>query len=261
VDPLIATGAPLQIGRCLLSHALSSAGAFEHVSVSNRGPDLQQRVVLRGQRTCQTPLGISDADVPPFSPRYNIAPTQQVLAIRLRDGKRQASMLHWGLTPSWADDPAIGNRMINARADSVAIKPSFWSAFKKSRCLVVADGFYEWQKTDDGAKQPYCIRRKDNGPFAIAGLAEHRHRGDQIIDSCALITTDANDLMSNIHDRMPVILSPADYDTWLDPEFQDKESLTALLRPYPACDLMAYPREVSLNARHTWISIHHVPHL
>jgi len=137
--------------------------------------------------------------------------------------------------------------MINARADSVAIKPSFRSAFKRSWCLVVADGFYEWQKTAEGAKQPYCIRLKDSRPFAIAGLAEHWHRGDQVIDSCALITTDANELMASIHNRMPVILSPPDYDKWLDPELQDKEQLTELLRPYPAGDLLAYPVSKTVN--------------
>ena len=126
---------------------------------------------------------------PDFSPRYNIAPTQQVLAIRQQDGNRQASFLHWGLIPSRADDPSIGNRMINARADTVAVKPSFRSAFKKSRCLIVADGFYEWQKTGK-AKQPFYIRLKQDGPFAFAGLAEHWHRGDQAIDSCTIITTE-----------------------------------------------------------------------
>ena len=125
---------------------------------------------------------LADADVSVFSPRYNIAPTQQVLAIRLRDGKRQASFLHWGLIPPWASDPSVGNRLINARGESVADKPSFRSAFKRSRCLVVTDGFYEWQKTGK-AKQPFFIRLKKDRPFAFAGLAEHWHRGDQVVDS------------------------------------------------------------------------------
>lgn len=189
---------------------------------------------------------LADADVPLFSPRYNIAPTQQVLAIRLRDGKRQASFLHWGLIPSWASDPSVGNRMINARGESVADKPSFRSAFNRSRCLVVTDGFYEWQKTGK-AKQPFFIRLKKDQPFAFAGLAEHWHRGDQTIDSCTLITTDANDLMADIHDRMPVILSPADYDLWLDPEFQDKAKLQSLLRPYLDGEMTAYPVSTIVN--------------
>ena len=185
--------------------------------------------------------------VPDLSPRYNIAPTQQVLAIQLRDGKRQASFLHWGLIPSWANDPAIGNRMINARADGVAIKPSFRSAFKKSRCLIVADGFYEWQKTGK-AKQPFYIRLKDDRPFAIAGLAEHWHRDEKTIDSCTIITTEPNELTATVHDRMPVILAPADYDLWLDPEFQDKEKLQSLLRPYPADEMTAYPVSTLVNS-------------
>jgi putative SOS response-associated peptidase YedK len=111
------------------------------------------------------------ADIPDFSPRYNVAPTQQVLAIRQREGKLEASFLHWGLVPSWANDPSIGNRLINARAETVADKPSFRSAFKRHRCLVIADGFYEWKKTDK-AKEPYYIRLKKDQPFAFAGLTE-----------------------------------------------------------------------------------------
>jgi putative SOS response-associated peptidase YedK len=185
--------------------------------------------------------------VPEFSPRYNIAPTQQVLAIRLHDDKRQAEFLHWGLVPSWASGPSVGNRLVNARGESVADKPSFRSAFKRSRYLVVTDGFYEWQKTDKKAKQPFFIRLMKDQPFAFAGLAEHWHRGDNTIDSCVLITTDANELMADIHDRMPVILSPTDYDLWLDPEFQDKEKLQALLRPYPANEMMAYHVSALVN--------------
>jgi putative SOS response-associated peptidase YedK len=186
------------------------------------------------------------ADVPEFSPRYNIAPTQQVLAIRAHNGERQASFLHWGLIPSWADDPKIGNRTINARADGVAVKSSFRSAFKRSRCLVVADGFYEWKKTG-AAKQPYFIRLKKDRPFAFAGLAEHWHRSDKAIDSCTIITTDPNEMMAEIHDRMPVILSPDDYDLWLDPEFEGKEQLQSLLRPYPADETTAYAVSTLVN--------------
>ncbi len=187
------------------------------------------------------------ADAPEFSPRYNIAPTQQVLAIRLHDGKLQASFLHWGLIPSWADDPKIGYRMINARADGVATKPSFRSAFKRSRCLVVADGFYEWKKTG-AAKQPYFARLKSDKPFAFAGLAEHWHRGEKTIDSATIITTEPNELMAGIHDRMPVILSPDDYELWLDPEFEGKEKLQSLLRPYPADEMTAYPVSTVVNS-------------
>jgi putative SOS response-associated peptidase YedK len=187
------------------------------------------------------------AEFPLFEPRYNIAPTQPVAAIRLQNGRRQLSFLQWGLIPSWADDPSIGNRMINARAEGVADKPSFRSAFKKSRCLIVADGFYEWQKVGK-AKQPYYIRLQDERPFAFAGLAEHWRRGDQSIDSCTVITTEANELMADIHDRMPVILSPDDYEFWLDPEFQGKEKLLSLLRPFPADELTAYPVSAIVNS-------------
>jgi putative SOS response-associated peptidase YedK len=187
------------------------------------------------------------ADAPSFSPRFNISPTQQVLAIRLQDGKRQASFHQWGLIPSWADDPKIGYRMINARADGVAAKPSFRSAFKKSRCLVVADGFYEWKKTGS-AKQPFFIRLKNDRPFAFAGLAEHWHRDDKAIDSCTIITTDPNELTSEVHDRMPVILSPDDYALWLDPEFEDKEKLQSFLRPYPAEEMTAYAVSTLVNS-------------
>lgn len=182
-----------------------------------------------------------------WEPRFNIAPTQNVATIQLRDGVRQLELHRWGLIPSWADDPSIGNRMINARADGVADKPSFRSAFKKNRCLVVTDGFYEWKK-DGKAKQPYFIRLKEDKPFAFAGLAEHWHRGDQAIDSCTVITTEPNELMAGIHDRMPVILSPDDYDLWLDPEFQGKDKLLSLLRPYPADEMAAYPVSTLVNS-------------
>lgn len=186
------------------------------------------------------------ADLPPLSRRYNIAPTQQVLTIRLQDGKRQASFLRWGLIPSWADHPSIGNRMINARAEGIADKPSFRSAFKRGRCLVVADGFYEWQTTLK-AKQPYYFRPKNDQPFRFAGLAEHWHRGDQTIDSCTIITTDATGFLADLHARTPVILQPEDYDLWLDPEFEGKEKLLSLLRPQPADQMMAYPVSTLVN--------------
>jgi len=188
------------------------------------------------------------ADAPDLQPRYNIAPTQQVAAIRLdpNTGTRQLSLLRWGLVPFWADDPKIGYRMINARAESVAIKSAFRQAFKKSRCLVVADGFYEWKKTG-ATKQPYFVRLKDNEPFAFAGLSEHWHRGDQVIDSCSIITTEPNELMEGIHDRMPVILSPDDYDLWLEPDFHGQGKLLEMLRPYPAEEMEAYPISTVVN--------------
>jgi putative SOS response-associated peptidase YedK len=206
-----------------------------------------------GRFTLRTPtkdivkaFGLTDAL--DLKPRFNIAPTEQVAAIRLDPdtGTRQLTMLRWGLVPSWADDPSIGYRTINARAESVAIKPAYRSAFQKGRCLVVADGFYEWKKTDKN-KQPFFIRLKDDEPFAFAGLSERWHRGDQVIDSAAIITTEPNELMAGIHERIPAILSPEDYDLWLEPDFHGQGKLLAMLKPYPAEDMEAYPISTVVN--------------
>jgi len=188
------------------------------------------------------------AEAPDLMPRYNVAPTQQVAAIRLNPetGTRQLSMFRWGLVPSWADDPKIGYGMINARAESVAMKPAYRSAFKKGRCLVIADGFYEWKKAG-AKKQPYLIQLRDNEPFAFAGLAEHWHLGDDTIDSCTIITTEPNELMEGIHDRMPVILPSEDYDLWLDPDFHGQGKLLEMLMPYPAEEMKAFPVSTVVN--------------
>jgi putative SOS response-associated peptidase YedK len=183
-------------------------------------------------------------------PRYNIAPTQPIAAVRVRPGhdQRELVALRWGLIPSWADDPAIGNRMINARAESVATKPSFRAAFKSRRCLIPADGYYEWQKVE-GRKRPYIITRKDGKPFAFAGLWEHwESKGDaEVIESATILTTEANDLTRSIHDRMPVILNPGDYTRWLDPESGDPQALQTLLVPYQGKGLTAYPVSTAVN--------------
>jgi putative SOS response-associated peptidase YedK len=181
-----------------------------------------------------------------ITPNYNIAPTQEVAAVVEEEDKRKLEMLHWGLIPSWAKDPAIGNKMINARAETVSEKPSFRSAFKKRRCLILADGFYEWKKTDDG-KQPYHVKMEDGSPFAFAGLWESWGKNGEEIHSCTIITTEANDLMSEIHHRMPVILPPEDHAMWLDPDFDEKEPLTTLLKPYPADAMEAYPVSRKVN--------------
>jgi putative SOS response-associated peptidase YedK len=188
-------------------------------------------------------------DMPPLTPRYNVAPTQMVPAVRLKSEKkeRELVMLKWGLIPAWAKDAAIGSQMIMARADTVAEKPAFKSAFQKRRCLMVADGFYEWQKTN-GKTQPYFIGLKDQDPFAFAGLWERwKNPEGDAVESCALITTDANDIVRPIHDRMPVILQPKYYDAWLDPEVQDVEKLQKLLVPYPAERMRAYPVSFLIN--------------
>ena len=174
-------------------------------------------------------------EVPLLTPRYNIAPTQPVAVVRL-DGRaaaprRELTALQWGLIPHWAKDPSIGARMINARAETVAEKPAYKAAFRRRRCLVPADGFYEWRK-DGNRKQPYFISLHDDRLFAFAGLweswegADHSH-----IESCTLLTTEPNEVIRPIHDRMPVILSRNAYDLWLDPAVQDAARLTPLLCP------------------------------
>ena len=189
------------------------------------------------------------ADLPLFKPRYNIAPSQLVMAIRIEPDTttRRLVPLRWGLVPSWAKDPKIGNQCINAKAETVAEKPSFRSAFKKRRCLVIATGFYEWQM-QGRTKQPLWIGLRSHRPFAFAGLWEHWTPAEgEPRETCTIITTEPNDLMAPIHNRMPVILAPASYDQWLDPTFQHVEPLKALLRPYPGEELMAYPVSTLVN--------------
>jgi len=186
-------------------------------------------------------------NMPELSPRYNVAPTQDVPVVRQNAvGQRELSFMHWGLIPSWAKDASIGNRTINARADTVAAKPAYRRAFKSRRCLVVADGFYEWHKTG-GKKQPYLITVGDGEPFAFAGLWEHWQGPEGPLDSCTIITTPANDLMQPIHDRMPAILLAEHYDIWLDPKVQDAAELQSLLGPYPSDHMSARPVSTLVN--------------
>ena len=169
--------------------------------------------------------------LPPLAPRYNIAPTQPVVAVKARNvqGERELVILQWGLVPSWAKDPAMGSRMINARAETVTEKPSFRTAFKRRRCLLPADGFFEWAKTEKG-KQPYHVRRGDGAPFAMAGLWEQwiGADGSEII-SCAILTTAANSQMKAIHHRMPVLIFPDEYSLWLDLEERKSPERLSLL--------------------------------
>jgi putative SOS response-associated peptidase YedK len=169
--------------------------------------------------------------------RFNIAPTQTVAVVRIREKNRELAPMRWGLIPSWAKDPKIAYSTINARADTLATKPAFRTAFKKRRCLVVADGFYEWLKQGK-VKLPRLYEVDGGRPFAFAGLWEQwwgPDKGDgPPLESCTIITTDANSLARQVHDRMPVILNEGDYTAWLDPENQDGESLRHLLEPFPA---------------------------
>lgn len=189
------------------------------------------------------------AHVPPLEPRYNIAPTQKVAGI-LRsnsESEREFKWLRWGLIPHWAKEQSIGNKLINARAETVAQKPSFRSAFRRSRCLIIASGFYEWQRAEN-RKQPFYIQQIDNLPFALAGLWSTWQSPDgETISSCTIITTEANEIMQPIHKRMPVILKSTDYDLWLDPTVQKLELLQPILHPYNLDKLKAYPVSTLVN--------------
>lgn len=188
---------------------------------------------------------------PDVEPRYNIAPTQQVGVIRHdRDsGRRQFSEMHWGLIPSWAKDRSIGSRMINARAETVATKPSFRDSFARRRCLIVADGFYEWQRVEGRTrKQPHLIRLRNGSAFGFAGLWT-RWRGDQgaEVNSCTILTTEPNELIRTLHDRMPVIIDPNDFSQWLDPGVEGIHLPRRLFSPYPATEMETVAVETTVN--------------
>jgi putative SOS response-associated peptidase YedK len=186
---------------------------------------------------------------PLFKFRYNIAPTQTVPVVRIRPEsmKRELVQLRWGLIPSWSKDVRIGNQMINAKAETVATKPSFRSAFRKRRCLIPASGFYEWQQ-QGRQKQPIYIRLCDRRPFAFAGLWERWEPKDgEPVESCTIITTEPNEFMKSIHNRMPVILSTKNYDVWLDPAVQQADSLQAMLKPCPVEEMEAYAVSIIVN--------------
>ncbi len=187
------------------------------------------------------------ATPPALPPRYNIAPTQQVPIVRVgASGARELVLVRWGLIPYFAKDASVGNRMINARAESVTVKPSFRDAFRRRRCLVVADGFYEWQAGPFG-KTPHYIRSADGRPFAFAGLWDRWRAPDgQVVESCTIITTDANATVRPLHDRMPVILEGARLDEWLDPA-TPPERLRALLAPPAEGALRAHPVSTLVN--------------
>ncbi len=181
--------------------------------------------------------------------RYNIAPSQFLACIRSnpQSNDRECIQLKWGLVPFWAKEPSIGHKLINARAETVAEKPAFRKAFIRQRCLVLADGFYEW-KVEGKFKRPHYFHFADNRPFAFAGLWEHWEKvPDRAVDSCAVITTAPNDLMEPIHNRMPVILHPEDYALWLDNSMHDSQYLLSLLQPYPSQEMQAYPVSPMVN--------------
>lgn len=183
---------------------------------------------------------------PGLGPRYNIAPTQPAPVVRPAGDEREMVLLRWGLVPPWARDPSLGSRLVNARAETAWEKPSFAPAFRRRRCLVPADGFYEWRKTPGGSR-PYLFRFRDGRPFAFAGLWERWERGEEPLETFTILTTRANALVAPIHPRMPVILDPRDYDAWLDPSLQDLSRLAGLLQPFPPGGMEGFPVTPRVN--------------
>jgi putative SOS response-associated peptidase YedK len=177
-------------------------------------------------------------------PRYNVAPSQEIPICRPANGVREIILARWGLVPFWAKDLKVGYKMINAKAETVDQKPSFRNAFKSRRCLIPADGFYEWKKLEGGEKQPYRLCLADRGPFSFAGLWETNSNLE--VTSCTIVTTEPNAVAAEIHDRMPAILPPADYDAWLSPETPAAEA-KALLRPYEG-EMIAYPVDKAVGS-------------
>lgn len=190
-------------------------------------------------------------DVPPILPRYNLAPTQEAAVVRVAapGARRTLDLLRWGLIPSWAKDPAIGHRLINARAESVAEKPAYRDSFRYRRCLIPADGFYEWTPVAPKVKQPYLVRRQDRLPFAFAGLWSTWRQGPEAapVLTFTILTTTPNDLMRPLHDRMPVILERRDHAAWLDPANRDAAHLQALLAPAATEGWEAVPVSRAVN--------------
>jgi putative SOS response-associated peptidase YedK len=184
-----------------------------------------------------------------YEPRFNIAPSQMIDVVFEPESERIISQLKWGLVPSWSKDSDIGNRMINARAETLTEKPSFREAFKSRRCIIPASGFYEWQKQAKGAKQPFYFYLKDKDVFGFAGLWESwidKQTGEEL-ETCTIITTEANNVLKSVHERMPVILKPESYDEWLDTKVKDTGRLQKLLVPYSAKEMDSHPVSRSVN--------------
>jgi putative SOS response-associated peptidase YedK len=189
------------------------------------------------------------SDEPDWTPRYNIAPTQPIPVIRQhpKEPIRQLSLMRWGLIPSWAKNSSAAASMINARAETAATKPAFRDALKSRRCLMPADGFYEWSRTGK-AKQPYCFEVNEGKLFAFAGLWERwKDPSGQWVKSCSILTTTPNAVTSAVHDRMPVILHPDSYDLWLDPGMQNVGAVSELLNPYDPRQMRCYPVSTRIN--------------
>lgn len=185
-----------------------------------------------------------------FKPCYNIAPTQIIPAVFEFEGERIINGLKWGLIPHWSKDDSFASKLINARAETLAEKPSFRDAFKKHRCIIPASGFYEWDKKSPGAKQPFYFYLKDKEVFGFAGLWEEwldKETGE-MIETCTIITTEANGVLEPIHDRMPVILKPKNYEQWLDEKQKDTDKLQKLLVPYPSDEMTSHEVSRAVNS-------------
>lgn len=181
---------------------------------------------------------------PGLDAHYNIAPSQMIPVIRETKEGRVLTLMKWGLVPSWAKDPSIGERLINARAETIADKPSFRSAYRKRHCLIPADSFFEW-KPGVAHKQPYCIHMADHQPFGMGGLWEHwTGPGGEVLETCTIITTQANTLVGQLHDRMPVIIQPADYSSWLEGNAAEAERM---LQAVPSELMGSYPVSTHVN--------------
>lgn len=185
------------------------------------------------------------SEVPRLGPRFNIAPTQETPVIRRLTGERRLDLLRWGLVPPWAEKPSNG--MINARAETAATKPSFRSSFRRRRCLVLADGFYEWRKAVGDRKQPFYFQLPDGQPFALAGLWERWERGVPPFESFTILTTEANQIVGRVHPRMPVMLRPGAHSAWLDPDLRDADLVTGLLEGGPMGELICTPVSTWVN--------------
>lgn len=194
-------------------------------------------------------IGSSKANGALNAARYNIAPTQMIAAVRQSSERREIAPLKWGLIPSWAKDDSIGSKLINARAETISEKPSFREAFKSRRCIIPASGFYEWQKTSKGAKQPFYFYLKEKEILGFAGLWEEwlDQQTGELLETCTIITTEANGVLKPIHDRMPVILQEKDYDRWLNEKFKDKEKLQSLLVPFSAAQMDSHAVSRAVN--------------
>jgi putative SOS response-associated peptidase YedK len=183
--------------------------------------------------------------------RFNVAPSQGVIAVvQPPDDRRLLTTFRWGLIPSWAQDPKIGYRTINARAETVFTSPVFRTSMRKKRCVIPVDSFYEWRRAEGRPKQPYAIRRRDGAPLALAGLwsSWRDPLSEEWLRSCSIVTTTPNELMARIHDRMPLILAAGAWETWLDPTLEDVAELRGLLVPSPAAELEAYPVSTLVNS-------------